>query len=75
MTKSIRDKEMELHNKWTYLKELAKDDKIKRKTVFELYEAEDQLFKKWKFFKGYLEAKENNKDEQDKRHTNKNTYH
>ena len=66
MTKSIRDKEIELQQKWAYLKKLSKDDKIKKATTFELYEAEDEIFKKWKFFKGFLNAKENN-DGKDKR--------
>lgn len=59
MTKSIRDKEIELYNKWAYLKELSKDDNIKKQKTFDLVQAEDEIYNKWKFFKGYLKAKEN----------------
>jgi hypothetical protein len=59
MTKSIRDKENELREKWGYLKELTKSDDIKKRKSIDLMEAEDELFKKWKFYKGFLNAKEN----------------
>lgn len=59
MSKNIRDKERKLRKKWVYLKELSKDDKLKRKTTYELVQAEDEIYNKWKFFKGFLNAKEN----------------
>lgn len=70
MSKNIRDKEIELREKWGYLKELSKDDKVKRNTTYELREAEDELFNKWKFYKGFLNAKENIKDEKNKGNIN-----
>lgn len=57
--KNIRDKEIELRKKWGYLKELSKDDSIKKEKTFDLVQAEDEIYNKWKFFKGYLKAKEN----------------
>lgn len=70
MKKDIRDKENELKEKWGYLRNLTKDHRVKRKLSYELYEIEDETYKKWKFFKGYLNAKGENKNEKDNKKRN-----
>lgn len=58
MSKDIRDKERELFNKWSYLKELSKDEKIGRDKTYEIRDAEDELYKKWLFYRGFLNTNE-----------------
>ena len=70
MNKNIRDKEIELQKKWGYLKELSKDNNLKKHTTYELREAENELYNKWKFYKGFIKAKENIKDEENKGNIN-----
>ena len=61
MNKSIRDKEIELYNKWGYLKELQKEDKLKKEKSYELMMEEDELYKKWLFYRNFLKQQDKGK--------------
>lgn len=63
MNKSIKEKERELYDKWTYLRKLMYNDKAIKRVSFELSEAEDKAYKEWVFFKKYANAMEGLKDE------------
>lgn len=62
MSKDIRKKEIELQNQWGHLQDISKEDKIKKEKTFELMQMENNIYKKWLFFKGYLKAKEKTKN-------------
>ena len=67
MSKSIRDKERYYFKKWTYLQALLKEKNIEKEKSYELIEAEDEAYKKWLFFKGFLNAKEGVENEKSKK--------
>lgn len=62
MSKNVRDKTQELYEKWSYLKALAKDDKLDYERNSEIYAIEDEIYKKYLFYKKFLNAEEKIKD-------------
>lgn len=53
----ISEKKKELYKQWTGLYDID-TTKIKYKKSRELREIEDNYYKRWKFFDGYVKAKE-----------------
>lgn len=58
MNKTIIDKKTELYNKWSYLKDLAKDHHFNYEQSSEIYRVEDETYKKYLFYRNYIRAKE-----------------
>lgn len=58
MSGDIRKKAAELYNRWSYLKELAKDHELDYEQSAEIYRIEDEIYKKYLFYRNYLIAKE-----------------
>ena len=58
MSRNLRDERDKLMTKNKYLKSLAKEDKLSYRKKLEIYEIQNEMYRKYKFYDNFIKAKE-----------------